>query len=473
MRKAISYELPNLSTPTPRRVLILVPNRWRDLDGHVLLAYHLQRFYGHEVSMCGETALLKTFFEFAPDVVVIDHLGIESRANLVRLAKRLGARLVILPTAGFFQDRTREARRAGKLFGVAHLVDRYLAWGESTSNYLQQEKLMTNDQLRIVGCVRFDFYSEHYFPLMRPKRVVLGELGFERVERPLIVWTTSTYFANLPNPEEVVRSQVIQAKRPAEELRAEIADCVTQFREHSKLVLHLARRHPEWNVIIRVHPTETSKPYEAIAQQVDNIRVNTRGPIRELLYHCDVLLQRGCTSATEACMLGKPVLELEIGKYHGAMLPEYSSGNDVLSSQEEAEGVIEHYLAGAPVEKSLQRARERYLHNSYHLIDGGSSRRAAEAIDECISPPNYSDADQATTGSAITKEFSRWRRNEDKRLANRAKDLLGIDRDVSLRFWKTTRARKPANSFGLMTTDNTFSKETVQQLLEQYRFVCV
>jgi len=333
--------------------------------------------------------------------------------------------------------------------------------------------LMTNDQLRIVGCVRFDFYSEPHFPLMRPKRVVLGELGFEHVERPLIVWTTSTYFANLPNPEEVVRSQVIQAKRPAEEVRAEIADCVTQFREHSKLVLRLARRHPEWNVIIRVHPTENSKPYEALAQQVDNVRVSTRGPIRELLFHCDVLLQRGCTTATEAWMLGKPVLELEIGKYHDTMLPEYSSGNDVVSSQEEAERVIEHHLARAPVKKSFQRARAKYLYNSYHLIDGGSSRRAAEAINECITPPNYSDAHQATTRSAITKEFSRWRRNEDKRFANRVKDLLGIDREVSLRFWKTTRGRRPANSFGLMTTDNTFTRETVQQLLEQYRFVSV
>jgi surface carbohydrate biosynthesis protein len=359
------------------------------------------------------------------------------------------------------------------LFGVAQLVDRYLAWGESTSNYLLQEKLMTNDQLRIVGCVRFDFYSELYFPLMRPKRVVLGELGFERVEAPLIVWTTSTYFANLPNPEEVVRSQVIQAKRPAEEVRAEIADCLTQFREHSKLVMHLARRHPEWNVIIRVHPTENSKPYETLAQHLDNVRISTRGRIRELLFHCDVLLQRGCTTATEAWMLGKPVLELEVGKYHSAMLPEYSSGNDVVSSQEEAERVIENYLDGAAVEKSLQRARERYLYNSYHLIDGGSSRRAAEAINECISPPNYSDADQATTGSAITKEFSKWKRNEDKRFANHVKDLLGIDREVSLRFWKTMRRRKPANSFGLMTTDNTFTRETVQQLLAQYRFVSV
>lgn len=455
-----------------RRVLVLVPNRWRDLNGHVLLAHRLQSSFGHDVSLCAENTLLKSFFEFAPDVVVLDHLGIESRAELARLAKTAGARVVILPTAGFFQDRIREARRAGKLFGVSRLVDRYLAWGESSCDYLRQEKLLTNQQLRTVGCIRFDFYSEPYFPLMRPKRVVLGELGFQRVESPLIVWTTNTYFANVADPEDVVRSQVFQAKRPAAEVRAEIADCVTQFREHSRAVLHLARRHPEWNVVIRVHPTETSEPYEALSRSVNNIRVSTRGTISELLYHCNVLLQRGCTTATEAWMLGKPVLEMEIGSYNEPLLPECSAGNDVVSTAEEAECLVERYLAGVPVAKSIQSARETYLRNAYYRIDGGSTRRAAQVINECITPQNYSDTDQANTSSAITKEWSCWTQKENRRFANRFKDALGIERDVSLRFWKTMRARKVANSFGLMSSDNSFSNEAVRQLLDQYQLVC-
>jgi surface carbohydrate biosynthesis protein len=455
-----------------RRVLILVPNRWRDLDGHVLVAYRLHKFFGHEVLLCGETALLKTFLEFAPDVVVIDHLGIESRANLARIAKSLGAQLVVLPTAGFFQDRIREARRAGKLFGVAHLVDRYLAWGESTCNHLLRERLMTIEQLRITGCVRFDFYSERYFALMKPKSVVLRGLGFEAADGPLVMWTTSTYFANLPNPEEVVRSQTLQAKRPADEVWAEIADCVTQFTEHSQIVLQLAKRNPNWNVVIRVHPTETSEPYQALCQQADNIRISTRESVRELLYHCDVLLQRGCTTATEAWMLGKPVLELEKGSYHNAMSPEYSSGNDVVWSFEQAQCAIEQYLAGAGLEASIQSAREDYIRKAYHLIDGNSSQRAAEAINECISPPSYSDAKQEATRRAINQEFSRWTLTENRRFANRVKDVLGIDRELSLRFWKTIRARNVANSFGLMTSDNSFTYETVRPLLEQYQYVC-
>lgn len=452
-----------------RRILILVPNRWRDLDGHVLLAYRLQKFFGHDVLLCGETTLLKSFLEFAPDVVVLDHLGIESRAELARLAGTAGARVVILPTAGFFQDRIREARRAGKSFGVSRLVDRYLAWGESSCAYLRQEKLMTAEQLRTVGCVRFDFYSEPYFPLMRPRQVVLRDLGFERSGNPLVVWTTNTYFANVPNPEEVVQSQVSQAKRPAEEVRAEIADCVTQFREHSRVVLRLAQRHPDWNVVIRVHPTETSEPYEALARTVNNIRVSTRGPISELLFHCNVLLQRGCTTATEAWMLGKPVLEMELGSYNHPMLPEYSAGNEVVSTGEETEGAVERYLAGAPLARSIQSAREAYIRDVYYRIDGGATRRAAEEINECVSPPNYSDADQAITSSAIKQELSSWTLRENRRFANRLKDALGVDRDVSLRFWKTRRAR---NSFGLMSSDNTFSNEAVRQLLDRYQLVC-
>jgi len=62
--------------------------------------------------------------------------------------------------------------------------------------------------------------------------------------------------------------------------------------------------------------------------------------------------------------------------------------------------------------------------------------RCAAAIHELVSPPSYGDEDQGRTRAAVAEAYARWQRQEDGRPANRLKDLLGIDRNVSLRFWR-------------------------------------
>ena len=456
----------------PRRVLILVPNRWRDLEGHALVAYHLKNAYGHEVELCNEGDAQRKLMKLGPDGLVIDHLGIIERVELAMLAKRLGTKVFLLPTAGFFQDMEREARRAGKLFGASQLVDAYFAWGCSGRDYLQREKLLSERQLHTIGCVRFDLYSEPYTSLVRPKDVVLSSLGIKRNQSPLIVWTTNTYFANLGDPEQVVRAQALHAKRPIAELRAEIEDCITQFREHTKTVATLARRHPDWNFLIKIHPTEARQPYESLKKQAKNIYLVNRLSAREVLFHCDVLIQRGCTTATEAWMLGKPVIELSIGHYNDAIGPEYLAGNSVAHTLEDVENAIEGYVKGVVVPEKQRLAREAFIRDVYYKIDGKASARAAELIAHHLSPAYYSDLDQAHTRKAAREAFSCWLRNEDRRFGNLLKDLLGINREISIRVWKNWRRKKSdLNHFGLFAEDNNLTPELVQTLLLQYHKV--
>src|SRR5689334_23989276 len=83
----------------------------------------------------------------------------------------------------------------------------------------------------------------------------------------------------------------------------------TQFAAQSASILEVARQHPEWTFLVKVHPFEAVEPYRDLAERVPNLYVVKDVPVRNVLYHADVVIQRGCTTATEAWMLGKPVID--------------------------------------------------------------------------------------------------------------------------------------------------------------------
>jgi surface carbohydrate biosynthesis protein len=407
----------------------------RDLEGHVLVAFQIERRHGYEVQLCFGETLEEELLAAAPDAFVLDYLGWEARVRVARLARELGIRVAMMPTAGFFQDVDRELRRAGQLLDSASLADFHLTWGEAGRDLLVREQLAPEGRAHAVGCPRFDFYRDPFLSLMGSRPELLERLGVSDADRPLIVWTTNTYFAHRRDGRKEVRKQARQARRPAAELEAEIEDSFNQFREHSRIVENLAVRHPDWNFLVKVHPFESAEPYNAMADRVPNLHVADL-PVRQVLFHGDVVLQRGCTTATEAWMLGKPVLELTMGQYHHPIRADYLQGNELVQDLESTERAIHRALAGGALSAEQERARETFLREVYYRIDGRAAERCADRIAELVAPPAYSDADRERVRDVTRQARNQWQARENGRLANRIKDSLGVDRRTSLRFWK-------------------------------------
>jgi surface carbohydrate biosynthesis protein len=443
-----------------RRILILVPNKLRDLEGHALVAYHLQSRYGHLVSFCSEQEVQQKLLEQAPDALVLDYLGIHARVRQASLAKGLGVKVFVLPTAGFFLDKEGEARRAGKWIGrsVSQFVDCYFTWGHYAREILLEHGLMSAQQLLTVGCPRFDLYSEPFQALMGSRADLMNHLRVANSERPLIVWPTNCYFVRLGNPKLMAHGN-----RPEAEIRAELEDDRTQHYEIAQLLLELARHHPDWNFIIKVHPSELEKPYLHLTEQRPNVRIASAVGIRELLYHCSVLLQRWSTTATEAWMLGKPVIEFAAGHYNLQTPQEYLDCNDVVTEVEQADKTIEQYLRGEPIPQKQQRARDAFISKLYYRVDGKAAERCAEIINKAITPPNYTNENHNQTRAAVHHEYLSWKRWQDRRFANRVKDAFNINREVSLRFWHKQFAKTPKNRVG-----SQIRQEEVDQLHQRF-----
>lgn len=83
-------------------------------------------------------------------------------------------------------------------------------------------------------------------------------------------------------------------------------------------------------------------------------------------------------------MLGKPVVEIEIGRFHHALQADYAAGNGPVTDVAALEKAVRRYLAGAPVLAELQRARDSFIREVYRDVSGKASERCADTIDAVL-----------------------------------------------------------------------------------------
>jgi surface carbohydrate biosynthesis protein len=445
------------------RVLLVVPRPVRDLEGHVLVAYHLERAHGIDVRLTTGSDFERRLLEVAPDAVVLDYLGWDSQAESARVAKELGIAVFVLPTAGLFEHPDEYARAVGKYTGANELIDCYLAWGPASRQVLLSAGVLTAGQIDTVGNPRFDLYQPRYAALTARRERVLAGLGYSTLSAPLITWSTNTnnYNDRSRSLARVISQHEKHGGRDREDLVRGLRDERIQFEAHSEIVRTLALKHPEWNVLIKVHPFERVDPYRRLCAKIPNLRVAPDLPVRHILSHTAVLLQRGCTTATEAWMLGKAVIELEIGQFHQAWAPEaHRRGSDVARSLAEAEELISARLRGCPPPAVQTEARAAYLDQWYAGADGMASERCAAAIAARVQLVGADRPRRGRLEALVTKHRVALGTAEDARLVNRLKTLLGVSRSQTLRFWRTSFWRCPGGG--------AFSTADIQRLYRDY-----
>jgi surface carbohydrate biosynthesis protein len=429
---------------TSPRILLLVPYAARDFDGAALVGHHLRARHGVETLFTNGYGIERKLLRLSPDALVLDHLVWDFKAAEARLAKRLGMKVFLLPTEGLYHDPGPVRQAMGEDHGVSDAIDAAFCWG----GYMRRavEGLLPAERAPETGCPRFDFYAPRWRGLLPPRGAFLRSLGFERPEAPLLLWCTNTpYFAR--DRKEVVRRYVSRSNMTEREVLDFLEDEAEQFREHSGIVLELARRRPEWNVCVKIHPAEWAEPYRDFPSRPGNVRVAHAQPIRDFLHHADVLLQRNCTTATEAWMLGKHVLDLDAGVYRRVARNEFREGCTPVADADAAEAAVLRALGGEPVPEGQRRAREAFLSEFYGAIDGRAAERCAAQIAAELSAEAYPAARRARKDAEVARERRMREELEDRRLVNRMKDFCGIRRETSLRFWRRIRsAREPATT---------------------------
>jgi surface carbohydrate biosynthesis protein len=453
--------IPLEPTHKSRRVLLVVPRLARDLDGHALVAHHLRHSFHHDVQLWTGSGTEQQFLEYAPDVLVLDVVGYEDRLHEATLAKAVGAKVCMLPTAGVFPDEHGFLRLAGEANGGCALLDCYLSWGPFAAEAITSKALIEKSRVEITGCPRFDFYANEKLAGLEDRKTFLKAVGARAIDGPVILWCTgASNYNNLGrNVEKYIRRVSANSGFVASEFRIEIEDERQQLETHSHVILDLANRHPNWNFLVKVHPLEDRRFYLNWARQSRNISIVPNISFQDFVFHCDILLQRGCTTATEFWTRDKPVLELQMGRFRTSWTPrEHTDGNHSVFTTDEASNAISYYLGGGSISSHQRGAREAYLHKFYYRIDGMSAYRCAARINSEITGNTYTDQHQQLMRQKLDE--LRIRRDSDRRslLLAYARKILGIDPHRTLRVWRQSFRTPPSR----------INAETLTRLYEKF-----
>ena len=445
-----------------RKLLMAVPYKARDLEGHSLIGYHLERSHGFEVVYSNSYGIERKLREEAPDVFVTDHLAWDFKIREAELTKRLGMVHVMVSTEGMLRSEESALLVAGWGQGLRQVPGYMPSWGQFHYDARLKNGMITEETGPMCGCPRFDFYVQPLSRLVDSREEFNRKLKVNNSKGKNILWATNTPFAN-EDFEKFQKRYVDKGNWDPEKILTVLQDRKEQYDRDSAAVREVARRHPDWNFIIKIHPAETVDAYLGFNEP--NIRIGYDAPIKDFLINCDVLIQRGCTTATEAWMIDCPVISMELGTYKGTVDPDLLAGSEVVRSTDELETQMQRYLDGGEHSEEQRKVRDDFIRRFYYRIDGESAKRYAEVIAKAASAPRYTDEDQAEKDRRVEQERVEWKRREDKRWINRFKDLIGVDRSQNLRFWKRWGRRK---NQGLFQNESEITRAEVEELYRNY-----
>lgn len=139
-------------------------------------------------------------------------------------------------------------------------------------------------------------------------------------------------------------------------------------------------------LIVKLHPLEifSLKQYKRIAKEVEikkGIVFLRDYSLFKLLYISDVLISTASTTLIEASALDKPTISIDI--YHTGYI-DYLDKNTTLSAHdyEELQGALKKILYDSKFQGKLRKARKRFVYNYCYKMDGKSSKRVVDLIEE-------------------------------------------------------------------------------------------
>lgn len=362
----------------PARVCLIVDNPLRDLDGLVLLAERLGR-RGVEAVLVPMYAQGFDVLALRPAMVLANYVR-PNNVDLLRLYRAAGVRVGVLDTEGAAGKSAEDYARLAARLPLAGLVDLYCLWGENQRAAMLREGSVPATILRATGCPRFDFcappWREALLPVEGPTSYILVNTNFP---------TANPRFSTGSRREARAMRQVGFDAAFAEQF---IADARRSLARVIETVDRLAARWPGEQFVLRPHPFENIRAYDALLSR-PNVRLRQEGTSLQWIRSAKMLIHQNCSTAIEAVMMGREPVSLEWFNTPALLVPGSRRVSRNANSPEELEHIVESLLAGrpGPLTADQQTARRELVEGLFGPADGRSSERVADAVVDVLSGP--------------------------------------------------------------------------------------
>lgn len=360
------------------RVCLIVDNPLRDLEGLVLVAWHLAQ-RGAEVFLVPMYGQGYEVLSLCPDAVVVNYARATNRFLLESYAEA-GIFVSVLDTEGGVVDSLEDYATSLSRNGTLGLVDQMLMWGPKQFDAFATLSGLPEERLAVTGCPRFDFCG-------MPWRTALP--APEDAEGPLVLVNTNFSLVN-PRFSGGIEEELEVAlgagfsgwDRSYVDRLAH--DTLEAWQKVMVTVRELAERLPEVRFVVRPHPFENLDPYERELADIANVQVRLEGSVMSWIHPAAAVLHLNCGTAIEATLMGKPAINLEwlntITLRQNAPLPHQishpaASLDDLVSLLAEIPKTGGVTLPDDERKTNLQRVEEWF-----YTADGRAGERAADQI---------------------------------------------------------------------------------------------
>jgi surface carbohydrate biosynthesis protein len=294
-------------------LLMPVENQVRELDSKLLFAcVAARRGFSSVIGPRREMHIQITSF---PRSIYLAKSIPVHRNIIFKIMRKLGHEIVAWDEEALVhpQAETYYKRRVCPL-GIRY-VSHLFAWGEDNAAlWRQYPQLGIGVPIHVTGNPRGD--------LLRPKMRALFEGDAEELRKTygdFILVNTNFNHVNAFSPDlNLFRPVTKLGQEPsfgraargmsrdyAEGLRDHKQDI---FDEFQKLIPNLEKAFPDYNIVVRPHPTENPHIYQHIAAQCDRVQVTNEGNVVPWLVATRALIHNSCTTGVEAYAMGVPAI---------------------------------------------------------------------------------------------------------------------------------------------------------------------
>jgi surface carbohydrate biosynthesis protein len=311
-----------------------------------------------------------------PDLVLVNYTR-PNNADLIKSYKRAGILVGVLDTEGIGGKNPDHFAEMVKGVGRTDLVDLYCVWGRAQHAAFLRHGTVSAKLLHATGCPRYDFCASPWRAALPQPSIAPG----------YVLINTNFPVANprFSNSSLDEQESMVQAGFGREFARQFIADAAQAYRAVLDLSIKLAQRFTDIQFVLRPHPFENIRSYDALAE-LPNAHVRQDGTSLEWIAGARLLIHQNCSTAIEAAMLKVEPLSMEWFNTPALRLQVATQVSRSTASEDELVDMVRQGFDGklpAPA-PATEEFRRQIIGDLFTAIDGASSIRVTDAIFETI-----------------------------------------------------------------------------------------
>jgi len=357
------------------RVCLIVDNPLRDLDGLILVSWHLSQM-DVDVYLVPMYVQATDVIAIKPDLVLLNYLR-PNNLNLARKYKSNGINIGVLDTEGTAGKDSDEFAQLTSSVGNLDLIDLYCFWGGDQYKSFVKLNKSIESALKVTGCPRYDFCNEKLQPILS-KISNMGEFVLINTNFPVV----NPRFSRGSDNEKEAMLKVGFESDFADQY---IKDARIAFTSIIEVVENISNKFQNLNFVLRPHPFENIEAYAQLAH-ISNVFLKQEKTSIEWINSAKCLIHLNCSTAVEASMLGKHSISPEWLNTPALNVPNPNLVSFHAKNEENLVEMLDLLIKGVRLKghQKIKESQDEIVKSFYANNDGHSAKRVAEEVIKSI-----------------------------------------------------------------------------------------